>query len=372
MILWPKVNKTIPGSLIALLISTAAVSIFSLPVETIGSRFGNISLDISLPNFSNLNLQTINSLFQPAITIAVLAGIESLLSAVVADGMIGKKHNSNVELIAQGLANIFSALFGGIPATGAIARTAANVKNGGRTPIAGIVHAVFILIIMLFLMPYVSLIPMASLAAILVIVSYNMGEWKSFKAIFKSSKSDISILIAAFVLTVFFDLVFAIELGMILAMALFMKKMSDTTNAFEVSEKLENVDEDVEDHIKKMDGEKLVVYEISGPLFFGAANTFSYVQNCIDRDIDILILRMKQVPFLDATAFNVLKQMDLYCRKHHIMLIFSEVQKKPYNFLKKIGYVSTIGEYRFIDNFEDSVKLAHEVLDIKFKIKALR
>lgn len=378
IVLWPRVNKTIPGSLVALILVTLAVKVFELPVETIGSRFGEISSAIPAPRLFSVNFQTINALMKPAITIAILAGIESLLSAVVADGMIGKKHSSNMELVAQGVANIASGLFGGIPATGAIARTAANVKNGGRTPIAGMVHAVVIFLIMIIFMPYAKLIPMAILAAILMVVAYNMSEWRAFKALFKSTKSDISVLLITFFLTVVFDLVLAIEIGMILAMFLFIKKMSESTQASCVQPFLKDAADDESGYSENAGTQysefqnRLLVYEINGPLFFGAANTFLDILNEVSIHADILILRMRNVPIMDATAFNVLKRIDAHCRKHHIMLMFSGVQPKPYSLMVKTGFVSRLGEDRFCKDFNTALKIAHEILDIKQELSGKR
>lgn len=380
IIFWSKINKTIPGSLVALVLVTVAVKLLELPVETIGSRFGEISSSIPTPGLVHIDFKTINELMKPAITIAILAGIESLLSAVVADGMIEKKHNSNMELVAQGIANIASALFGGIPATGAIARTAANVKNGGRTPIAGIIHAVALFLIMIIFMPYAKLIPMATLAAILLVVSYNMSEWRSFKALLKSTKSDCFVLLITFLLTVMFDLVVAIEIGMIIAMFLFVKKMSESTQTCSLEPYLKDASDD--DELEKSDGlynefknefrNKVLVYEIVGPLFFGAANTFLEILNSVNINADILILKMKNVPIMDATAFNVLNRIDMYCRKHHIMLLFSDVQQKPYDLLLNTGFVSKLGEDRFCKDYKTALKIAHEILMLKNQISTNR
>lgn len=376
IVFWPKFNKRIPGSLIALIAATAAVKLLNLPVETIGSRFGEISSSIPSPKFMAVDFQTIRALIRPAVTIAILAGIESLLSAVVADGMIGKKHNSNMELIAQGTANIASAVFGGIPATGAIARTAANVKNGGKTPIAGIVHAVFIFLTMLIFMPYAKLIPMTTLAAILIVVAYNMSEWRSFKSLLRSTKSDVSVLLVTFLLTVIFDLVIAIEIGMIIAMFLFVKKMSESTEANCINTYIQDVAEEDESGIDKTGvgdfKDKLMAFEINGPLFFGAANTFLDVMNAINENIDVLILKMQHVPIIDATAYNVLKRIDKYCRKHHIMLLFSEVQQKPLALLDKMGYVDMLGKDRFVKSFDEALKIAQEILELKKQISHKR
>jgi len=372
IILMPKVNKTIPGSLIALIFTTIAVQVFHLPVATIGSIFGEISSSIPLPRLVSIDIKMISELMHPAITIAILAGIESLLSAVVADGMIGKKHNSNMELIAQGVANIACAIFGGIPATGAIARTAANVKNGGRTPIAGIVHSVVLLLIMLIFMPYAKLIPMTTLAAILIVVAYNMSEWRAFKGLLSSTKSDISVLLITFLLTVIFDLVVAIELGMIFALFLSVKKIADTTQINEISPLLKDMSEDDEnegeylvDNKTAVTPKQILVYEINGPLFFGAASTFMDVMSEVKSTADILIIRMKNVPIIDATALDVLKRIDLRCRKHHIMLLLSELQPQPIKLLDKTGFTYKLGKNRLFEKYDDALSLARSIVDFK-------
>lgn len=367
----PKLHKKIPGALVALVVTTLLVQLLNLPVETIGSRFGEVSASIPMPKVPNISFQMISDLIVPAITIAILAGIESLLSAVVADGMIGKKHNSNMELVAQGVANISSALFGGIPVTGAIARTAANVKNGGRTPIAGIVHSIFLLLIMLLLMPYAKLIPMTTLAAILIIISYNMSEWRAFKDLFKSTKSDVAVLLITFSLTIIFDLVLAIEIGMILAMFLFIKKSSEATNIkkvdylYDSSEESSNgsESEDIEGLASKFDeNKKIMVYEINGPLFFGAAHTFMDLMNEIDIEAKVLVIRMKSVLVFDATALNVLKRIKAQCKKHKIKLIFTEVQENPMKLMLKSGFVESVGQWCFFNNLEDGYEKAKALL----------
>lgn len=375
IIVMPKLHKKIPGALVALIVTTLLVQIFNLPVETIGSRFGEVSATIPMPRIPNINFQMISDLMAPAITIAILAGIESLLSAVVADGMIGKKHNSNMELVAQGVANISSALFGGIPVTGAIARTAANVKNGGRTPIAGIVHSLFLLLIMLILMPYAKLIPMTTLAAILIVISYNMSEWRAFKDLFKSTKSDIAVLLITFSLTIIFDLVLAIEIGMILAMFLFIKKSSEATNIKKVDYLYNDSAEDATDGSegemleelknKIYENKNIMVYEINGPLFFGAANTFMDLMNEIDIEAKVLVIRMKNVLVFDATALNVLKRIKAQCKKHSIKLIFTEVQESPMKLMVKSGFVDSVGQWCFFDNLEDGYEKAKELLSDK-------
>ncbi|WP_234120606.1 SulP family inorganic anion transporter [Clostridium hydrogenum] len=379
IILWPKINKTIPGSLIALIIATLVVKFFHLPVDTIGSRFGHISNSITFIDFSkfHINIYIIKELIRPAITIAFLASIESLLSAVVADGMIGKKHNSNMELIGQGVANIASALFGGIPATGAIARTAANIKNGGRTPIAGIVHAIVVLAIMLIFMPFAKLIPMTTLAAILIVVSYNMSQWRSFKGLLKSTKSDVAVLIVTFVFTVVFDLVVAIEIGMVIAMFLFVKRMSESTQ-------IENSSEYYKDNLEEIEGDELILeqtdklyehlgseillYEISGPLFFGIANTFIDTMNEIESNPKIIIFKMRYVPSMDATAFNVLKTMEEKCKEKHILILYSEINEQPMKLMRSAGMVSDIGHGCFFNDTENAVNTANEIINSKIRI----
>lgn len=378
MILWPKINKTIPGSLIALIGATAVVNLFNLPVATIGSVFGKISNSISLIHIGdlNINLETIKELIMPAITIAFLASIESLLSAVVSDGMIGKKHDSNMELIAQGVANIFCALFGGIPATGAIARTAANVKNGGRTPIAGMVHALTLLLIMILFMPLAQLIPMTTLAAILIIVSYNMSEWRSFKGIFKSTKSDISVLLVTFLFTVIFDLVVAIEIGMVLAMFLFVKRMSDITKIENTTLNYKGMfktvlvdDEDTyspgENELHKNLGKKIFLYEINGPLFFGAASTFTDILSQISNRSSVLILKMKAVPTMDATALSALKTIDKRCREKHILILYAGINEQPMKLLVSAGFFDKTGKDRFFESAENAINAANQIIELR-------
>ena len=382
IVFWPKINKTIPGSLIALIASTVIVAVFDLPVETIGSRFGEISSNISFIDFGSfqISIPVLKDLIRPAMTIAFLASIESLLSAVVADGMIGKKHNSNMELIAQGVANIGSALFGGIPATGAIARTAANIKNGGRTTIAGIVHALVLLLIMKIFMPLASLVPMTSLAAILVVVAYNMSEWRACKALLKSTKSDIAVLASTFLFTVIFDLVVAIEIGMVIAMFLFVKRMADSILISEVNSTsslttltTEDDEESYQEHdLHKNLKKEVFLYEINGPLFFGAANKFLDVMNEIDRKSSVIILKMKNVPNMDATAFDALKRIQTRCRQKHILLLYAEINEQPMKLLNNTGFVSLNGEDRFFSTTEDAIRKANEIIECKQTSRNIR
>lgn len=373
IIYWPKINSKIPGSLIALLIATVTVSLLKLPVETIGSRFGDISSSIKIVNFSalNISLSMMKELLRPALTIAFLASIESLLSAVVADGMIGKKHNSNMELIAQGIANIASAIFGGIPATGAIARTAANVKNGGRTPIAGMVHAVSLLLIMSVFMPLAKLIPMATLSAILMVVAYNMSEWRSFKALLKSTKSDTAVLLVTFAMTIVFDLVIAIEIGMVIAMFLFVRRMSESTLVSNVNHNYNDLfkeDDDYDGTRSFNDGthiglrNKIMVYEITGPLFFGAANTFLEIMNEIKNDTNVLILKTKNVPSMDATAYDALKRIEKRCSSQGIILLFACVNEQPLKLLETTGFYTETNKHTFFDSVKSAVDYADRLI----------
>lgn len=363
LIFWPKVNKKIPGSLIALILTTLVVFIFNLPVSTIGSQFGKISSNIPIPHIPNLNLNTLKALVGPAFTIALLCGIESLLSAVVSDGMIGDKHNSNAELIAQGVANIGSSLFGGIPATGAIARTAANVKNGGRTPIAGIVHSITLLLIMLVFMPLAKFIPLTTLSAILIIVSYNMSEWRTFKAILKAPKSDIAILLTTFFLTVLFDLVIAIGIGMLVSMCLFMRRVATSIEVNELNENdcsdKSNIDTDME-NLKV--GENVLVYDIRGHLFFGAVDTFMNTMKEINDDAKVLVLRMRHTKTLDVTGYKQIKNIALSCKSRNITLIISELQEQPKKVMRLMGFIDTLGENHFATNFDEALEKANSVI----------
>ena len=374
ILLWPKVTHKIPGSLIAILVTTAAMQMFHLPVDTIGSRFGSIPSSFPMPVIPHVNFETIKNLIQPAFTIALLGGIESLLSAVVADGMIGGKHKSNMELIAQGTANIFSSIFGGIPATGAIARTATNVKNGGRTPVAGIVHAITLLLIMLFIGKWAALIPMATLAGILVVVAYNMSEWENFVAVFKGPRSDVAVLLTTFLLTVIVDLTVAIEIGMVLAVFLFMRKMiqfSGVSNLTNDNDDIENgKDKDAIGNFTIPDN--VEVFEITGPLFFGAAYKFKDAMRFIEKPPKVLIIRMRQVPIIDATGIRTLQ--DVFKESNHrgTKLILSEVHSwQVMKELKGARLLFAIGKGNVTASFDDAISRSKVILKEypSFKIK---
>jgi len=330
ILLWPKITHKIPGSLIAIIVTTAAMQWLHLPVETIGSKFGSIPSSLPMPVFPDFDFATIKSLVSPAFTIALLCGIESLLSAVVSDGMIGGNHKSNMELIAQGTANIFSAMFGGIPATGAIARTATNVKNGGRTPVAGIVHAITLLLIMLFVGKWASLIPMATLAGILIIVAYNMSEWHSFLSVFKGPRSDVAVMVTTFLLTVLVDLTVAIEIGMVLAVFLFMRKMIQFSDVSLFKNGLDGngIEKDKDSISKFLIPENIEVFEITGPLFFGAAYKFKDAMRFIEKPPKVLIIRMRQVPIIDATGIKTIEEVFKESKHRGTKLILSEVHSE--------------------------------------------
>jgi len=360
-----KITAKIPGSIIAIILSTAVVYYFDLPVETIETKFGEIPNSISMPPFPHIDFAIIKSLIQPAIAIALLGSIESLLSAVVADGMIGGRHRSNMELVAQGAANIFSGLFGGIPATGAIARTATNIKNGGRTPISGIVHAIVLLLIMLLMAPVAKLIPLSCLAGILIVVSWHMGEWHHFIALFKSNKMDIVVLLTTFFLTVFFDLILAIEIGMILSSFIFMKRMSESTSIKNASNILTSND-DFGDRLFEEElaeiPKDVLLYEINGPLFFGASQKFQEVITDLNQQPKILILRMRNVPFIDATGINRLKEI---CRQLHLKgttVIISGASHEVKKELLKANIYVMLNKYNIHDNIISAIQRAKNIL----------
>lgn len=360
IILWPKINKKIPGTLIAIIITTVLTLVLKIPVDTIGSVFGSISS--SLPKFvvPELDFSIIKELLFPGLTIAILAAVESLLSAVVADGMIGSKHRSNMELVAQGTANIFSALFGGIPVTGAIARTAANIKNGGRTPVSGMVHSFVLLIVMLIFLPYMKLVPMSSLAAILIMVSYNMGEWETFKMIRKAPKSDAVIFLVSFFLTIFVDLVFAITIGVVLSSFLFMRRMADVAEV----KCLLDVDEGEEslEPALQAANEDISFYEISGPFFFGAADKFISVIREMNFTSKVLILKMSHVPAMDSTAYHGVEMLYDMCKKNDTKLVFSELQPQPLKVLNKYGFIDQLGSENFCDSLDAAISRSNSLI----------
>ena len=358
LILAPYIFKKVPASLIAVIVGILMVQFLPLKVSTIGNLY---TISNSLPSFHMpaIRFSTISASVSNAFTIAVLAAIESLLSCVVADGMINSKHRSDMELVAQGAGNIASALFGGIPATGAIARTAANIKNGGRTPIAGMVHSVTLIIVLVVLMPYAGMIPMPTIAAILFIVAYNMCQWRTFRDLVRTApKSDILVLIVTFVLTVVFDLVVAIEIGMVLACLLFIKRMSEETHA-DSWVYTDDDTPDIDEHLQKLPLQ-IRVYEITGPLFFGAADAIEHI---VVKDFTrCLVLRMRGVPALDSTAMNALQNLVKTCESKGITLVFSHVNEQPMHVMEKAGFVELVGKENFQSNISAALKRAEEVI----------
>ncbi|WP_099188897.1 SulP family inorganic anion transporter [Tepidibacter mesophilus] len=362
IVILPKINKKIPPTLIAIILSTFATIYFNLNIDTIGSKFSNIPSTLPSIHIPNLDMNMIITLIPSAITIAILAGIESLLSAVVADGMVGSNHRSNMELVAQGIANIGSALFGGIPATGAIARTAANIKNGGRTPISGIVHSITLILFMMILMPYIKLVPMASLSAILIVVSYNMGEWDAFKRIHKFPKSDSLVFLTVFILTVFFDLVIAICVGIVLSSFLFMKRMADVTDIKPVSYTYEQVD-DSEFEYKVQIPKDIYIYEINGAFFFGATDKFIKTMKNINNLPKVLILKMSNVLAMDATAYNALESTQDLCDKNGIKLLILDIQYQPLKLLKKCGFITNKNQDILFKDFDSVFNKALNIVN---------
>lgn len=352
---WGKITHKVPGSLIALLVGTAIVQWLNLPVETIHDRFGNIGGSLPVPSFSFPDFNTIRQLVQPAFTIALLGGIESLLSALVADGMTGRKHDSNTELIAQGSANIFSSLFGGIPATGAIARTATNIRNGAVTPVAGIIHTITLLLIMLLMGKWAALVPMATLSGILLVVAYNMSEWRHFRSILSGSAGDVVVLLSTFILTVLIDLTVAIEAGMILALVSF------TRNFIRQSEvTVVNPGDQLPSFQQVPDG--VQVFEIEGPLFFGAAYKFTEAMRVIEKPPRVLILRMRKVPLIDATGIKALKDVLKDTKALKTKLILSELSDKEImQQLKRSRLLFAIGKANVTTSFEAALKRSESI-----------
>ncbi|MCR5208672.1 MAG: STAS domain-containing protein [Lachnospiraceae bacterium] len=358
LILWPKKLEKIPASLIAVIICSAIVKLTDINVNTIGDLY---EISSRPPQFvlPEVTFARVKALVPNAFTIAILAAIESLLSCVVSDGMIGSRHRSNMEIIAQGTANIASALFGGIPATGAIARTAANVKNGGRTPVAGMVHSIVVLAILLILMPYASLIPMPTIAAILFVVAYNMSGWRNIVYTAKTApKSDIMVLFVTLIFTVVFDLVVAIGVGMVLAAILFMKRMADVTEAHAWVD-VDDEDTDPDNILLKKIPQNTRVFEINGPMFFAAHDKFKYMLD--DEDIDVLVIRMRNVPAVDAAGVETLANIVKRCEKHNVKVVFSHVNEQPAHAMEKAGLTAKIGKENFCSHIDTALIRAEEI-----------
>lgn len=361
MVYGKRLFKKIPGSFVAIILITIVVAAFDIPVSTIGTMFGSIPTEIHISN-PGIEWSNIPNYIQPAFTIALLGAIESLLSAVVADGMIGTQHRSNTELIAQGIANIVTPIFGGIPATGAIARTATNVKNGGRTPIAGIVHALTLLLIMLVFGNYAKLIPMPCLAGILIVVSYNMSEWRSFRSILKGSVYEIVILLATFFLTVLVDLTVAIEIGMLLAAFLFIQRMSKLSTVYNVTAPSSDTNTDVlEDY--SMLPKAIDVFEISGPFFFAAARQYQEVLQDIGKSSKIVIIRMRHVPFIDSTGINNFQGAIEFMQSKKKTVVLSGVRDSVLKDLEKGELIELIGREHIFSTFDEALSYSKELLE---------
>lgn len=365
----PKFSKKVPGSLVAIILVTVGVYFLKMYggitcIDTIGDRF---SIQAQLPEAAvpQLDWEAVKNLFPVAITIAVLGAIESLLSAAVADGVIGDRHDSNTELIAQGIANLATPLFGGIPATGAIARTMTNINNGGRSPIAGIVHAVVLLLILLFLMPLAQYIPMACLAGILVIVSYNMSGWRVFKGLLKNPKSDVTVLLITFFLTVIFDLTVAIEVGLVIACVLFMKRVMETTEISVITDEIDpNKESDLEVHEEHLIiPQGVEVYEINGPYFFGIATKFEEIMARLGDRPQIRIIRMRKVPFIDSTGIHNLTTLCKMSQKENINIILSGVNEKVHAVLEKSGFYELLGKENICSNINEALEVARREIE---------
>lgn len=366
--LWPKVNGKIPGSLIAVLGVTAVVQTAGLPVETIGSRFGSVPNHFPTLQIPLLSWKLITEMFGPAVTIALLAAVESLLAAVVADGMMGTRHRSNMELVAQGIGNILSPLFGGIPATGAIARTATNIKNGGRTPVAGMIHAVVLLLIMLFFAQWASLIPMPTLAAVLIYVAYTMSEMHAFKRLLKSPKSDVAVLYATFLLTVLIDLTVAIQVGVVLAAFMFLRRMSNVTEVRMITKDLKDDEDSLEEDPLSIANrevpERVEVFEIHGSFFFGSIDQFKEAIRGIEKKPAILIIRMRNVYAIDASGLKALEDLVESSKREGTILLLSGVHAQPLVAMQQSGLLDRLGEDNALTNIDEALNRARTILGL--------
>ncbi|HPF35386.1 MAG TPA: SulP family inorganic anion transporter [Candidatus Krumholzibacteria bacterium] len=356
---WPRLKVKVPGSLVAIVAATAAVTAFGLPVETIGGRFGDVPSSLPAPRLPDLSWGHVRELFPSALAIAMLAGIESLLSAVVADGMTGRRHRSDMEIVAQGVANVAAPLFGGIPATGAIARTATNVRSGGRTPVAGMIHAATLLVLMMVCGRWAKLIPMAALAGILLVVAGNMSEWRYFLKMLRGPRSDVLVMANAFLLTVLVDLTVAIQVGVVLSALLFMKRMADVTRTGYVPALRDDEETDDPDALAlRHVPHDVAVFEVDGPFFFGAADKFKTAVNRIDRPPRVLILRLRHVPAIDATALHALEDMCERSARSGTRVILSGVQPGPLATLKRSGIAALVGEGNIVRDIDAALALA--------------
>ena len=358
----PKFTRKTPGSLLAIIITTLLVQLLGIPVETIGSRFGEVPNTLPMPSLPSISFELVQKMISPAFSIALLAGIESLLSAVVADGMTGRRHRSDMELIAQGIANLVSPIFGGIPATGAIARTATNIKNDAQSPVSGIIHAITLLLIMIFFGKWAALIPMATLAGILIIVAYNMSELHLFVSISNNPRSDVMVLLSTFALTVLVDLVIAIQVGVVLAAFLFMKRMAEVTQFGYVKRQFNEDDRLDEPFSEMLDiPEGVAIFEVNGPFFFAAAEKFKTTLNIIETKPKVLILRMRNVLSIDATGLRILKEVILQCQKDGTYLLLSGIHSQPLFAMEKSGLTKLVGAEYLCENIEVALKKARTI-----------
>jgi len=363
LLAWPRVSRRIPAPIVAIILAAAAVAFWQLPVETIGSRFGAIRASIPPPSLPTVTLERVRELFSPAVTVALLAAIESLLSAVVADGMIGSRHKSNVELVGQGIANVASGLFGGIPATGAIARTATNIKNGGRTPVAGMTHAVTVWLVLVLLGPWARFIPMPTLAAILAVVAYHMSEWRSFAHLFRTPKGDVAVLLTTFFLTVLIDLTVAVQVGVVLAAFLFIKRMADVTNVGAVTRELTDAPDgtmtgDADGVARRTIPEGVEVYEVNGPFFFGAADKIKDVLHFVAKKPRVFVLRMRNVPLLDASGIRVLDDLHRSFAHQGIRFVIAGIPSQPLAALERAGRLDAYGRENIVASLDDALASA--------------
>ena len=365
LVYWPRISLKVPAPFVALIATTVLVQVANLPVETIGSRYGAIDASFPMPHWPAIGIHDLTRLVAPAFTIAMLGGIESLLSAVVADGMIGTRHRSNMELVAQGIANVVTPLFGGIPATGAIARTATNIKSGGRTPVAGMVHSVTLLLITLFFGRWASLIPMATLAGILVVVAYHMSEWRTFRGMLAAPRGDVAVLLVTFGLTVLVDLTVALGVGMVLASFLFMRKMAETTHITAVTAMFADDESGGDETLDVAIPKGVQIYEIDGPFFFGAAEKFKETIGSIARPPAVLILRMRKVGLLDATAIALIRELAKKGRREGTTLVLSDVHAQPMDAMTKSDLLDVIGEENFVGDIGDALERAREIVALQ-------
>ena len=364
ILLWPFVTHRVPGQLIAILVLTAVVHYLGLPVDTIASRFGGVPSALPTPHLPVVTWELVQQMFSPALTIAILAALESLLSAVVADGMTGTRHRSNMELVAQGAGNIVSVIFGVIPATGAIARTATNIKSGGTTPVAAIVHCVFLLLVLLLVGKWAAMIPMATLAAVLIVVAYNMSEWRQFVHLLKSPRGDLAVLMATFLLTLFIDLTMAIQVGILLAGFLFLQKMSTQTHVDLITENLRDEEgvHETRDMSRVEIPSGIEVFEIYGSLFFGAVSQFKESIRIIAKKPKVLILRMRYVPTIDASGIHILEELAEEARDNGYVIVFSAVSRSVYRVMRKSGFVDAIGRKNFGGDIYAAIEIARDYL----------